>query len=63
FDRAKELKIGFHLGYSELEDDKHFNTSILVGKDGNIIGKYRKSHIPGNYEPTPERQSHSLDLD
>lgn len=63
FDRAKELKIGFHLGYSELDGNKHYNTSILVGKDGNIIGKYRKSHIPGTYEPRPERQSHPLDLD
>lgn len=53
FDRAKELGIGFHLGYSELDVKNHYNTSILVDKEGKIIGKYRKSHIPGTYEPIP----------
>ena len=51
FDRARDLGIGFHLGYSELDGKNHYNSSILVGKDGEIIGKYRKSHIPGTYEP------------
>jgi predicted amidohydrolase len=51
FDRAIELGIGFHLGYSELDGDRRFNSSILVDKDGRIVGKYRKSHIPGTYEP------------
>ena len=44
FDRAKELGIGFCLGYAELDGNKRYNTSILVNKDGKIIGKYRKSH-------------------
>ena len=61
FDRAKELEIGFHLGYAELDGDKHYNTSILVGKDGEIIGKYRKSHIPGYSEPKPERKFQNLE--
>lgn len=56
FDRAKELRIGFCLGYSELDGDRHYNTSILVGKDGKTIGKYRKSHVPGTKEPTPRRK-------
>jgi len=51
FDRAKELGVGFVLGYGERDGDKQFNSSILVGKDGAIIGKYRKSHIGGTYEP------------
>lgn len=61
FDRARELGIGFHLGYSELDGDKHYNTSILVGKDGKIIGKYRKSHTPGTYDPRPGRKFHHLE--
>ena len=51
FDRAKELKIGFNLGYAELDGDNHYNTTILVAKDGRIIGKYRKTHIPGSVNP------------
>ena len=57
FDRARELQVGFALGYAELDGDRRYNTSILVGKDGEVIGKYRKSHIPGTYEPVPG-QSH-----
>jgi predicted amidohydrolase len=55
FDAAARLGIGFHLGYAELDFSagrkRRFNTSILVGKDGAIIGKYRKIHLPGYAEP------------
>ncbi len=54
FEAAKEFGIGFYLGYAELvEEDgrmRHFNTSILVSKQGEIIGKYRKVHLPGHRE-------------
>lgn len=57
FDAAARLGIGFHLGYAELDfasgRKRRFNTSILVGKDGAIIGKYRKIHLPGYQEPQP----------
>jgi predicted amidohydrolase len=57
FDAAAKLGIGFHLGYAELDfasgRKRRFNTSILVGKDGAIIGKYRKIHLPGYHEPQP----------
>ncbi|MFC2113118.1 nitrilase-related carbon-nitrogen hydrolase [Bacteroidota bacterium] len=56
FDRAKELKIGFNIGYAELDGDKHYNTMILVNKEGKIIGKYRKTHIPGSVDPPPKPQ-------
>ena len=43
FDEAKRLGIGFYLVYAELarENGKthHYNTAILVGPDGNIVGK------------------------
>src|SRR5580700_7466938 len=46
FDAARRLRIGFHLGYAELaigDGRKHrYNTAILVGPDGEMVGKYRK---------------------
>ncbi|MBY0336436.1 MAG: N-carbamoyl-D-amino-acid hydrolase [Acetobacteraceae bacterium] len=52
FARAKELKVGFYLGYAErAADGRRFNTAITVGPDGAIIGKYRKVHLPGSVEP------------
>lgn len=49
FDRARELGVGFYLGYAELTEDGHrFNTAITVGPDGTVLGKYRKIHLPGS---------------
>ena len=65
FDRARDLGIGFYLGYAELHVDgakKHrYNTSILVGKDGRILGKYRKVHLPGHREHEPQRPFQNLE--
>jgi N-carbamoyl-D-amino-acid hydrolase len=59
FDRAREHGIGFYLGYAEKTvengEDHHYNASILVDKDSNIIGHYRKVHLPGHVELEPER--------
>lgn len=51
FDRARELRVAFYLGYAELADGQRFNTSILVDREGRILGKYRKIHLPGTVEP------------
>jgi N-carbamoyl-D-amino-acid hydrolase len=52
FDRAKELKVGFYVGYAELTPEgQRFNASILVSPEGRIFGKYRKVHLPGTSEP------------
>ena len=52
FDLAADLGVGFHLGYAELAEEggaaHRYNTAILVGPDGQIIGKYRKVHLPGH---------------
>ncbi len=53
FDAARRLGIGFYLGYAELAGAERFNSSILVGKDGTIIGKYRKVHLPGTADVDP----------
>lgn len=52
FDLARERGVGFLLCYAELaEDGKRYNTSITVGTTGELLGKYRKVHLPGSYEP------------
>ena len=55
FDEAKKLGIGFYIGYAELTPEgRRFNTAILVGPDGSIVGKYRKIHLPGHAEHKPQ---------
>jgi predicted amidohydrolase len=58
FDLARELNVGFYLGYAELTQERgeprHYNTSILVERDGRIIGRYRKIHLPGHSEHLPD---------
>jgi N-carbamoyl-D-amino-acid hydrolase len=62
FDLAHELSIGFSLGYAELTPDgQHFNASILVDKLGEIVGKYRKVHLPGHRENEPWRAFQHLE--
>ncbi len=55
FDDARRYGIGFYLGYAELTPEgRHFNTAILVSPAGDIVGKYRKVHLPGHAEHKPE---------
>lgn len=65
FDAAAKLGVGFHLGYAELDRSegrkRRFNTAVLVGKDGGIIGKYRKVHLPGFAEPDAGRPFQNLE--
>ena len=51
FERAREYGIGMYVGYAEITPQgQHFNTAILTSPDGEIIGKYRKVHLPGHDE-------------
>jgi hypothetical protein len=54
FDRARELGVGFYVGYAEkTPEGKRFNSAITTGPDGAILAKYRKVHLPGSVEPRP----------
>ncbi|MFZ4807940.1 MAG: N-carbamoyl-D-amino-acid hydrolase [Hyphomicrobiaceae bacterium] len=62
FERAKALKMGMTFGYAELTPDgQHFNTSVLVDREGRIVGKYRKVHLPGHDEFDPQRTHQHLE--
>jgi N-carbamoyl-D-amino-acid hydrolase len=57
FELARALGVGFYLGYAELAreagETRHYNTAILVERDGRIVGRYRKVHLPGHSEHLP----------
>ncbi len=56
FAAARERGVGFCLGYAEMTDDgQRFNTQILVERDGTVVAKYRKVHIPGHATHEPGR--------
>ncbi|KPF46047.1 N-carbamoyl-D-amino-acid hydrolase [Rhizobium sp. G187] len=56
FERARELGVAISFGYAELTPEgQHFNTSIMTNRKGEIIGKYRKVHLPGHVEYDTER--------
>ncbi|HJL82388.1 MAG TPA: nitrilase-related carbon-nitrogen hydrolase, partial [Acidimicrobiales bacterium] len=62
FDEAARLGVGFHLGYAELTPDgHHYNTAILVERDGLLAGRYRKVHLPGHHEHEPWREFQHLE--
>ena len=62
FDKAKACGMGFTFGYCELTPEgDHFNTSIIVSPEGEIVLKYRKTHLPGHAEFEPERTHQHLE--
>jgi len=65
FNAAREFGIAFSLGFAELTEEegrtRRFNTQVIVGKDGRIVGKYRKIHLPGHREHEPWRAFQHLE--
>lgn len=62
FDRAARHEMAMSFGYAEMTPDgHHFNTAILTDRSGNIVGKYRKIHLPGHAEFDPERTHQHLE--
>lgn len=65
FEEARLLGLGFCLGYAELTREegktKRFNAAILVEKSGEIVGKYRKVHLPGHDSHEPWRRFQHLE--
>lgn len=58
FDDAKRYGIGLYIGYAELTHQegrvRRFNTAVLVSPNGEIVGKYRKVHLPGHADHKPK---------
>ncbi|NSY19666.1 N-carbamoyl-D-amino-acid hydrolase [Neorhizobium sp. AL 9.2.2] len=62
FDRARELNIAITFGYGEKTPDGHYyNTSVVTDRQANIVGKYRKVHLPGHSEYDTERAFQHLE--
>jgi len=70
FAAARKYGVGFHLGYAEIAHEadetgevrkRHFNTSILVSPEGDVLLKYRKVHLPGHAEFDPRRKVQHLE--
>ena len=65
FDEARKLQMGFHLGYCELDmssgHKRRFNTAILVDAQAQLIGKYRKIHLPGHSDHRPQTPFQNLE--
>ncbi len=67
FDEARQLGVGFCLGYAEATppdvDDvvHHYNSQILVERDGSVVAVYRKVHIPGHEADEPWRPFQHLE--
>lgn len=62
FDRARELGVGFYVGYAELAPDgRRFNSAVTVGPDGAVLFKYRKVHLPGSDHVKPGQRHQQLE--
>jgi len=51
FQAARRTGMHFVLPYAERENGSYYNSAAFVAPDGTILGKYRKTHIPGWVEP------------
>jgi N-carbamoyl-D-amino-acid hydrolase len=62
FEMGAQNHIAISFGFAELTaNGHHFNSAILTDRDGNIVAKYRKVHLPGHAEYDPERSFQHLE--
>jgi len=65
FQRARDLGVGFYLGFAEKVREagtvRRFNTSVLVAPHGEILGRYRKIHLPGTIDPIGDAEFEHLE--
>lgn len=45
---AREYGMYIIPNYTELDGDKMYNTAVIIGRDGEVVGKYRKTHLCGS---------------
>lgn len=45
-EKAKQYNCNIMLNLTEGEDGFFFNTTVLIDRAGQVVGKYRKSHLP-----------------
>ena len=50
---ADKLNIHLILGFLEADGEKLYNTAALIGKGGQLVGKYRKTHFAQGYDVNP----------
>ena len=62
FQRARDHGVAITFGYAERTlAGQRFNTSILTDRQGAILGKYRKVHLPGHADFDPARAFQHLE--
>ena len=62
FNAARDAGIAISFGYAEATPEgQYFNTSILTDAKAEIIGKYRKVHLPGHSEYDTKRAFQHLE--
>ncbi|MBM7070180.1 N-carbamoyl-D-amino-acid hydrolase [Actibacterium sp. 188UL27-1] len=62
FNRARQHGTAITFGYAEqTPEGRKFNTSILTDRSGQIVGKYRKVHLPGHSDYDPDRAFQHLE--
>lgn len=46
FEKAKQYRIALVVPYTEQDGSHFYNSALVTNEDGDILGKYRKNHIP-----------------
>jgi predicted amidohydrolase len=56
FEKAEDLGVDICIGFAEATDGgEHYNTCVYYhAKSKSLLSKYRKIHLPGDYEPFPD---------